>query len=77
MNSELGKGLIGLGFVIILVGMVILFRDKFPWLQNFGNLPGDIAIKNENTQFYFPLTTSILASILLSFCFWLYGKFFS
>ncbi|HHD84230.1 MAG TPA: DUF2905 domain-containing protein, partial [Campylobacteraceae bacterium] len=50
------------------------FSDKIPF--NLGRLPGDIAIQKENFSFYFPITTSILLSIVLSMLFYLFDKFF-
>jgi len=72
--TDMGKSLIFMGVVIIIVGMVLLFSDRLPF--NLGKLPGDISIKKENFSFYFPITTSILISILLSFLFYLFGRFF-
>lgn len=72
--SEIGKSLIFLGVVVIIVGIVLLFSDKLPF--NLGKLPGDISIKKENFSFYFPITTSIIISILLSLLFYLFSKFF-
>lgn len=51
------------GVVILVVGLVLIFLEKVPF---FGKLPGDILIKKENFSFYFPLTTCVLISILLS-----------
>jgi heme/copper-type cytochrome/quinol oxidase subunit 2 len=72
--SEIGKSLIFLGVVVIIVGIVLLFSDKLHF--NLGKLPGDISIKKENFSFYFPITTSIIISILLSLLFYLFSKFF-
>lgn len=64
MNSEIGKWIIFLGLGIIVVGVLIyFFHDKLHWI---GRLPGDIRIENENTHFYFPITSMLLASILLT-----------
>jgi hypothetical protein len=65
---ELGKWLIVLGLMIAVIGGIITFAGKLPWL---GNLPGDIYIKRENFSFYFPLGTCILISVLISFILWL------
>lgn len=72
--AEIGKSLIFIGIVIIIVGTVLLFNDRLPF--NLGKLPGDIFYKKENVSFYFPITTSILISIILSLLFYLFGRFF-
>lgn len=69
--SSLGKSLILLGLVIAAVGVLFNFAGKLPWL---GRLPGDIYIKRENFTFYFPLATSIIVSVVLSFILWLLRK---
>ncbi|MBJ6727684.1 DUF2905 domain-containing protein [Geomesophilobacter sediminis] len=67
----MGKSLIIMGLLIALIGVVITFAGKIPWL---GRLPGDIYIKKENFTFYFPLATSIIVSVILSFILWLLRK---
>lgn len=69
--SELGKLLIVFGVLMALAGVVLVAVGRVPWL---GRLPGDIHIKRENFTFYFPLATSILISLLLSFILWLLRK---
>jgi uncharacterized membrane protein YkgB len=69
--GALGKMLILLGILIMAIGFLLLIGDKIPWV---GKLPGDIIIKKEKFTFYFPLTTSILISIILSFLFWIFRK---
>lgn len=66
-----GKTLIGVGILIILIGMALIFSDKIPWL---GRLPGDIHIKKENWSFYFPIATSLLISVILSLILWLFRR---
>jgi hypothetical protein len=71
---QLGKILIVLGIILILAGLIIYFAgDKLGWI---GNLPGDIRVEKENIKFYFPVTTMILLSILLSVIIWLIRKIF-
>jgi hypothetical protein len=67
----LGKSLIMLGLVIALIGVVLSFAGRIPWL---GRLPGDIYVKRENFTFYFPLATSIILSVVISFILWLLRK---
>jgi hypothetical protein len=60
----LGKLLIIIGIATTLAGIVILLAgNKLNWL---GHLPGDIRIETEHTKFYFPVTTMIIISIILS-----------
>jgi uncharacterized protein HemY len=59
----MGKLLIIVGILLVIVGIVITYIDRIPFL---GRLPGDIRIERENFKFYFPLTTSILLSIIIS-----------
>jgi hypothetical protein len=67
----LGKMLILLGVLILVIGLLLLVGEKIPWV---GRLPGDIIIKKERFTFYFPLTTSILISIILTLLFTLFRK---
>jgi uncharacterized membrane protein YkgB len=69
--GALGKMLILLGIFIIILGILLLIGDKIPWL---GKLPGDIIIKRERLSFYFPITTCILISIILTLLFTLFRK---
>lgn len=67
----LGKSLIVMGLLIALVGVILTFAGKIPWL---GRLPGDIYVKRDNFTFYFPLATSIIVSVVLSLILWLLRK---
>ncbi len=74
MNSETGKWIIGIGFIIIIAGIIIyFFYDKLNWI---GRLPGDIRIEKDNFRFYFPITTMILFSILGTLILWMIRKYF-
>lgn len=61
--SGIGKLSITTGIIIIVAGLIISFMPKIPYL---GKLPGDIHIKRKNFTIYFPLTTSIIVSIIAS-----------
>ncbi len=67
----LARMLIVFGVVLALLGGLLLLAGKIPFL---GRLPGDIIIRRENWSFYFPLTTSILLSILLTLLLSLFGR---
>jgi hypothetical protein len=82
----LGKTLILAGCFLALAGLVLLLVEKGAdsggslgeWLgwfgQWFGRLPGDISVKRNGFSFYFPLTTSILISVVLSLLVYLLSK---
>lgn len=67
----IGKYLIILGLIIAAIGVIFTLAGKLPWL---GRLPGDIYIRRDNFTFYFPLATSILISVILSFILWLFRR---
>jgi ribose/xylose/arabinose/galactoside ABC-type transport system permease subunit len=62
--------LITIGIALVVLGLL------WPLLQKsgLGRLPGDIAVEKENFRFYFPITTSIIVSILLSLILWFFTR---
>lgn len=59
--------------VLIVLGVALLLAGlAWPWLSRLGlgRLPGDIHIHNESGDFYFPITTSLVVSIVLSLALW-------
>jgi hypothetical protein len=74
MNSGTGKIIIIIGVVILLAGVLVyFFHDKLNWI---GRLPGDVRIEKENFRFYFPITTMILLSLLLTLIAQIIRRFF-
>jgi hypothetical protein len=64
MPQTLGKYIIFIGIILVLAGLLLHFGgDRLKWL---GHLPGDIRIVKENFRFYFPVTTMIIVSLLLT-----------
>ena len=59
----MGKLLVVVGLVIAGIGALISFGVPL------GRLPGDIVVRRDNFTFYFPLTTAILVSVVLTFVF--------
>ena len=73
MNQETGKYILLIGLAVVIVGALIyFFHDKLHWI---GRLPGDNRVEKENFRFYFPITTMILASVLLTIIIRLVRKF--
>jgi len=70
--QPIGRALLIFGLIIAGVGFLLLLGPKASWL---GRLPGDIAIHREHFSFYFPLTTCLLASLLISLIVWAIGRF--
>jgi hypothetical protein len=71
--GTIGRYLIVLGAAIIVIGIVLVVAGRFPGLR-IGRLPGDIYLERDKWRFYFPLATSILLSIILSFILWLFSR---
>jgi len=73
MNSDTGKWIIVAGLMIVVAGVIIyFFHDKLNWI---GRLPGDIRIEKDNFKFYFPITTMIIFSLLLTLIIQVIKKF--
>lgn len=70
LRSMTQKTLIIAGAAILLIGLL------WPWLSKLGlgRLPGDIVIRREGFVFYFPVTTMILASIIATALWRLFGR---
>jgi len=62
MTPELGRILLIVGVVLVVVGGLAALGVRLP----FGRLPGDIAIEGERGGFYFPITTMIVISVVLT-----------
>jgi hypothetical protein len=63
MQTWLGKTLVAFGIFCLVLGLILCFSPKIPWL---GKLPGDIRIQGERFSFYFPLVTCLILSVLLT-----------
>ncbi|PJZ27279.1 hypothetical protein CH352_09370 [Leptospira hartskeerlii] len=73
--EPLGKTFLWIGAFFLIIGAIILFGPKLPFISSLGNLPGDFKIERENFKFYFPFATSILISIGLSLLLYLWNRF--
>jgi hypothetical protein len=66
----MAKWLITIGIVLIALGVL------WPWLAKLGlgSLPGDFKVERKGYTFYFPLTTSIVVSLVISLIFWIFRR---
>ncbi|HZD39119.1 MAG TPA: DUF2905 domain-containing protein [Terriglobales bacterium] len=69
--AGLGKALILFGIILFVIGVIFSLAGKIPWL---GHLPGDIVIQKERYSFYFPLTTCLLISAIISLVLYLFRR---
>lgn len=63
MMIGIGKTFIFLGIILVIIGIIFVLSGKITWISK---LPGDIYIKRDNFTFYFPITTCIIISIVLT-----------
>ncbi|MDQ3732033.1 MAG: DUF2905 domain-containing protein [Pseudomonadota bacterium] len=62
---------------LILIGAVLLAAGLlWPWLAKLGlgRLPGDISIERDGFRLWFPITTSVLISLIISIVLWWFKK---
>ena len=66
----MGRWLILFGSALVVLGLA------WPWIAKLGlgRLPGDIRIEREGFGFYFPLTTSLIVSVVISLLLWLFRR---
>ena len=67
----MSRGLILIGLALVAAGLLWPLISRL----GLGRLPGDIVIKTEHGGLYFPIVTCILVSLVVSFLFWLAGRF--
>lgn len=66
----MAKWLITLGIVLIALGLLWPLISKL----GFGNLPGDIRIERRGFTFYFPFTSGLLLSLVLTLILWIFRR---
>ena len=66
----MSRWLIGIGVVLVLAGLL------WPWLSRLGlgRLPGDIHVEREGFQFFFPITTGLIVSAVLTLILWIFRR---
>ncbi|HLH52654.1 MAG TPA: DUF2905 domain-containing protein [Verrucomicrobiae bacterium] len=69
--NDLGKFLVISGLLLTAAGALVWSGFGRAWL---GRLPGDIHYSRGNFNFYFPIVTCFLVSVLLTVLMWLFRK---
>jgi hypothetical protein len=69
IHFQLGRFLVILGIVLVVLGLVAMAGPKFSFF-GLGRLPGDISYKGKNFQFYFPITSCLVVSAVVSLILW-------
>ena len=71
--TDVGKLFVFFGVMLLVLGVLFLFlgRTGLP----IGRLPGDFLYRGKNTTFFFPFTTSIVLSVVLSLVLYIIGRF--
>ena len=68
--GPLPRALIVLGVLLVVLGVILSIAPSLP----LGRLPGDLRIERPGVRVYLPITTSLLASAVLSLALWLFSK---
>jgi len=68
-SLQLGRLLVIAGIIFVAVGLVLMAGSKLSFL-GLGRLPGDIAYKGKNIQFYFPIVSCLVLSVVLTLVLW-------
>lgn len=70
IHFQLGRFLVVFGIILVVLGLVVMAGAKHSF-WGLGRLPGDIAFKGKNAQFYFPVVTCLVLSALVTVVLWL------
>lgn len=66
---QLGRFLVIAGVCLVIFGLIVMAGSKYSFL-GLGRLPGDVAFKGRNFQFYFPIVTCLVVSAVLTLVMW-------
>lgn len=69
-NTAMAKWLITLGIILVALGVLWPLLAKL----GLGSLPGDIRVERRGYSFYFPLTTSVIVSIVITLILWIFRR---
>ena len=68
----IGRILVAIGILFLVAGVLVTLGERLP--LRIGRLPGDVYIQGKNSSFYFPLTTCILLSVVVSLLLWVWRR---
>jgi uncharacterized membrane protein len=66
----MAKWLIIIGIVLVVLGVAWPLLAKL----GLGSLPGDVKLERKGYTFYFPVTTSILVSLVITLVLWIFRR---
>jgi len=66
----MNRALIAIGIVIVLVGIFWKQLSELPLFK----LPGDIVVDRPGLKVFFPITTMIVVSVVVSLLLWLFRR---
>ena len=69
MTYQMGRLLVIVGIVLAVLGLIMMAGSRFSFF-GLGRLPGDVAYKGKNFQFYFPIVTCLLLSAAVTLISW-------
>jgi hypothetical protein len=69
IHLQPGRFLVTIGIVLVVLGLIVMAGSRFPF-WGLGRLPGDIAVRGKNFQFYFPVVTCLVLSAAVTLIFW-------
>jgi len=70
IHFQLGRFLVIIGIVLVILGLMVMAGSKFSFF-GLGRLPGDLTFKGKNFQFYFPIVTCLILSVVATLFIWL------
>jgi len=73
---EIGKYLVFIGLSIAFIGVLFILSQKFLFLNSFGKLIGDFNYQTENVKIFFPFTSMVIVSLVITFVINLISRFF-
>ncbi|HXI74808.1 MAG TPA: DUF2905 domain-containing protein [Pyrinomonadaceae bacterium] len=72
MHRQIGLMVVVAGASLIGLG-ILIYSGALRW---FGRLPGDIRYQSDHVQFYAPIVSMLIVSLVLSLLFYLLRRFF-